>query len=78
MQLQLEHPNIALEAGEIVALDDAAGMCIRPRFGPLWITEENVSRDFVVGPGETFRVTRPGRTLLQAMKATWVSIKECQ
>ena len=78
MNLQLDHPNLALEAGEIVALVDAEGTCILPRFGPLWITEENVAEDFVVGPGETFRVTHPGRTLLQAMKATWVTIEESQ
>jgi hypothetical protein len=78
MNLQLATPNISLEAGEVVALDDAMGMCIQPRFGPLWITEENVAEDFVVGAGETFRVKHPGRTLVQAMKATWVTIKECQ
>ena len=78
MELQLASPHFALEAGEIASLDDAVGLCIYPTFGHLWVTEENVSEDFVVGPGEVFRVTHPGRTLLQAIKPAWVTIKECQ
>ena len=78
MHLQLASPTLALEAAEVVTLDDAVGTCIRPRFGPLWITEENVLEDFVVDPGQTFRVMQPGRTLLQAIRPAWVTIEECQ
>jgi len=78
MQLQIASPILALEAGEVVSLDDAVGTCIRARIGHLWITEENVSEDFVVGPGEDFVVTHGGRTLVQAIQPAWISIRECQ
>jgi hypothetical protein len=41
----------------------------------VWITEEGEPRDFVVGPGEAFVVTRPGRTVVQAMAATRVALR---
>jgi hypothetical protein len=41
----------------------------------VWITEEGEPRDFVVGPGEAFLVTRAGRTLVQAMAPAHVALR---
>ncbi len=76
MQMTLASPLLALEAGQIVTLDDACGARIEPRQGTVWITEEGNTRDFVVQPGEAFVVTRGGRTLVQAMRRAWVSVQE--
>ena len=78
MELQIASPSLYVGAGEIVSFDDAVGTCIKPRFGQLWITEENVAEDFVVVPGETFVVSHPGRTLVQAIEPAWITIGECQ
>ena len=76
MNLSLESPVLSLEAGQLIALDDACGTNIQPRDGVVWITEEGEARDFVVGPGEAFLVTRPGRTLVQAMVASRVALRD--
>lgn len=75
MNLRLEAPVLALEPGEILSLDDACGMRIHAREGTVWVTEEGERRDFVVGPGEAFRVRRGGRTLVQAMAAALVALR---
>lgn len=76
MNLALEAPVLSLGAGQLVTLDDACGTRISSRSGTVWITEEGEPRDFVVGPGDAFLVTRPGRTLVQAMDAALVSLRD--
>ncbi|MBK6981319.1 MAG: DUF2917 domain-containing protein [Betaproteobacteria bacterium] len=76
MNLRLESPLLALHAGQLVTLDDACGTRIHSREGTVWITQEGERRDFVVGPGDAFLVTRPGRTLVQAMDAALVGLRD--
>jgi len=78
MNLQIEAPVLALETGQLLSLDDARGTSIQSRLGTVWITEEGELRDFVVGPGEAFLVTRPGRTLVQAMAPAHVALRREQ
>ena len=74
MNVQLEQPTLALQAGQVVTLDNAAGKCIEARLGTLWVTEEGAHEDYVVAPGECWVIARAGRTLVQAMQPAWVSI----
>jgi hypothetical protein len=74
MNLRVEAPVLSLEAGQFLSLDDACGTRIQSDEGTVWITEEGEPRDFVVGPGETYVVTRPGLTLVQAMVASRVAL----
>lgn len=75
MELNLEHPVLALEPGQLVTLDDAAGTRIVARSGTLWVTEEGDRADHIVGPGEALVITRDGRTLLQAMQSACVALQ---
>lgn len=75
MNLTPEALDLCLDEDQLLALDDACGTTIRPREGRLWITEEGEPRDFVVGPGEAFVVTRAGRTLVQAVAPTRVALR---
>ena len=75
MNLRLDSPDLCLAAGQLLSLDDASGMRILPSAGTLWITEEGEPRDFVVGPGEAFVVTRAGRTLVQAVGPARVTLR---
>lgn len=74
MMLELEKPFLALAAGQVVALDDAAGTRIVAQQGTVWVTEEGDAKDYVVGPGEARVVARGGRTLVQAMQPAWISL----
>jgi hypothetical protein len=76
MKLNLKTPVVELQAGEVLALDNVAGTSIKARCGSVWITEEGESKDFVIGPGESRVVKRHGLTLVQALKPSWISIRE--
>ena len=76
MQLSLKQPTFQLAPGEVVTLDDAQGTRIVARVGTVWVTEEGDARDHVIGPGDALVVARPGRTLVQALKPSWISIAE--
>jgi hypothetical protein len=75
MQLSTNMPLLALEAGQVVTLDDAAGRSISARMGTVWVTEEGNRKDYIVGPGEVLVVKADGRTVLQALQPAWISIQ---
>jgi hypothetical protein len=74
MELHSKTPLLALAAGEVLTLDDARGVRIQARSGMVWVTEEANPRDHIVGPGETIVVSRDGRTVVQALHASWIAI----
>ncbi|MGD9954395.1 MAG: DUF2917 domain-containing protein [Burkholderiales bacterium] len=76
MQLNVTSSKVVLEPGQVLTLDDAEGVHVRPRGAKVWITEEGDCSDFVVNPGEEFVITRAGRTVLQAIDTTWVDLRE--
>ena len=76
MELNLKSPVVALAAGEVLALDNIEGSSIKARCGTLWITQEGDYTDVVLNAGERFIVRNPGRTVVQAFDAAWVSIRE--
>jgi hypothetical protein len=76
MELNIKAPVLALEAGQVLTLDDARGTRILSRQGSVWVTEENDTRDHVVGPGEAFVLARGGRTVIQALQPAWISLAE--
>ena len=76
MQMNMKAPVLALEAGQVLTLDDAEGMRIVSRTGTVWITEEGSRVDHIVGPGDTLVVARPGRTVVQALDTAWISLAD--
>jgi hypothetical protein len=57
-------------------LVDAVGMTINCVDGCLWITQHRDTRDFVVGPSESFVLDRPGLAVIQALTESNVEIEE--
>ena len=76
MSVNLAAPVLALEAGQVLTLDDAEGFSILSRSGTVWVTEEGDQTDHIVGPGDALIVAHPGRTLVQALQPAWISIRE--
>jgi hypothetical protein len=76
MQLDLASPLLALEPGQVITLDDAAGTCIRARYGAVWVTEEGHTADHIVQPGDVHVVGRAGRTVIQALQPAWVALRQ--
>lgn len=75
MVLQLDQPVLALEPGQVVTLDDAAGTRIEARSGTVWVTEEGDADDHIVAPGQSLVVTHDGRTLVQALQPAWIALQ---
>ena len=76
MQLSLHKPNLSLETGEVLTLQDAAGTSIAARTGTVWVTEEGSIEDRIVGPGDSIVISHAGRTVVQALKPAWISLGE--
>jgi hypothetical protein len=75
MELHVNSPLLALEPGQVVTLDNAAGRRISARAGLLWITEEGSRKDHIVREGDAHIVRHAGRTVVQALKNAWVAIQ---
>ena len=75
MNLDTDTAVLELKPGQVLTLDDAEGTSVRLRCGSLWITEEGNVADIVLGAGERRVISHRGRTLIQAMKTSWVSIR---
>lgn len=75
MELNTDTAVVELQAGQIITLDDAEGTSVRARCGAVWITEEGIRDDFVLGAGENRVISQGGRTLIQAMETSWISIR---
>ena len=75
MDLNVQRPALTLDTGQVVTLDDAAGLRISARFGSVWVTEEGNGKDFVVAGGETLVVQGRGRTVLQALQPSYITIQ---
>ena len=64
---QSTYLQIDLGVNEAVSLrrtKDCELRCVR---GQIWITEENGNEDIVLNAGESHRLTRPGRTVVQSL-----------
>ena len=75
MNLQLDQPTLALNAGQVMTLDDAVGSRISARLGSVWVTFEGSMKDVILGPGESIVVHRNGRTVVQALRQSFVTIQ---
>ena len=75
MNLNLDHPTLALDAGEVVSLDNVAGTRISARLGALWVTCEDSRKDVILAPGESVVVTRGGRTVVQALQPAFMTLQ---
>ena len=76
MQVRLRTPELTLQAGQVLTLDDARGVRILSRTGTVWITQEGSTKDDIVGPGDAIVVARNGRTVVQALRTAWISIAD--
>ena len=61
-----EPPNIVIAHRSVTCLDNVRGMTLRVVCGLVWVTQSGSNVDVSLDPGESFRVTRSGRTLVSA------------
>lgn len=75
MNIKTETALLALARGRTLVLDDAAGTVVRVLRGDVWITQDRDAADHVLEPGGTFRLDRPGLTVIQAMSPARVCLE---
>ena len=75
MTLNLDRPALALDAGQVLTLDDMAGTRISARAGVVWVTLEGQMHDLILGPGDSLVIGEDGRTVVQALEAAFVTLQ---
>lgn len=65
-----EPPNITVPRGGMICLDNVRGMNLRVMRGLVWVTQDGGSEDVSLSAGESFCITRSGRTLVNACQYT--------
>ena len=63
-----------LPRGSLLLIEHGKGMQIELWDGELWITQEGDNRDYVIGPGSSFRIGREGIVLANVLKPGRVTI----
>jgi quercetin dioxygenase-like cupin family protein len=66
---------VELERGGLLPLHDGAGARLACLEGDLWITQEHDGQDVLLRAGESLRLERNGRTVVQALSAARVAVE---
>lgn len=66
---------VELERGGLLPLHDGAGATLACLDGDLWITQEHDAQDVLLRAGESLRLERNGRTVVQALSASRVAVE---
>jgi quercetin dioxygenase-like cupin family protein len=66
---------VELERGALLPLHDGAGATLACLEGDLWITQERDGQDVLLRAGESLRLARNGRTVVQALRAARVAVE---
>ena len=62
--------EIVMNKGEIICIDgDARELEITSIAGTLWITQTGDPNDYLLSPGDRFKIVRKGRVAINACKA---------
>jgi hypothetical protein len=64
--------RVVMQADQVLRVSDSRGVNISCERGTLWITQHSDGRDFVLGAGQSFMVSRMGDAVLMAMSARTV------
>ena len=72
MKIRLHDSKVELAPNQLLTISGGLGMTIMCVRGTLWITQSNDRSDIVLGPGESFTLSRDGATLLSAIEASTV------
>ena len=68
------HEIPRLPRASVVRVEDGQKMLVRARSGCVWLTQEGERRDVVLLPGQQFRISRDGCTLIQALRDSEIDL----
>jgi hypothetical protein len=74
MERTTDTMETVIPKGRTLRIQDGKGVELKVVTGSLWVTYQHDTKDIVVDPCDTFRVTRDGLTLAHAFKDVRLSI----
>jgi len=74
MRIELEPGALRLVRGQTLRVTDALGAIVRVAEGSVWITEQDVPQDVVLGAGASYRLRRNGLALVHAFGEATVAL----
>jgi len=66
--------SVDLARGEIISLRGAAGQTVHARKGTLWVTEERAEGDVMLQRGQSWHISSPGLTVVEAFSDASLTI----
>jgi hypothetical protein len=66
VRMSLQSVSLHLRRGATMRLDAARGATLRVRRGRVWLTEQGLRDDVFLDAGQSWRLRRPGRAVVQA------------
>jgi hypothetical protein len=61
-------PGCELHRGQTISMDgDRRGLTLRCLSGEVWVTQPGDLSDYLIPAGHEFKVTRPGRVVIEAV-----------
>ena len=68
------HDSLPLARGSVLRIEDGRELLVHARDGCVWITQERELRDIVLEPGQSFRISRGGCTLISALRGSVLAL----
>jgi hypothetical protein len=76
MKIDFGPSSFNLSRDGVVLIRKAAGARVVCLSGALWLTQEGREEDVILGPGESFRVSSEGLTLVTALRGSELRVVE--
>lgn len=74
MEVSLSVLSLQLPRGGTMRLRSARGVVMRVRCGRLWLTEQGLPDDVILGPGDSWRLRVDGRVVVEADSASQLEL----
>jgi hypothetical protein len=78
MDTYLIEGSVGLPAGNLLCIEDGAGVLVHVWRGEVWLTEEGGGDDNVLAAGQWFRLERNGKAVLQALSASSIGLSAAE
>ncbi len=78
MRINGESADFRLARGRTLEVGDARDWRVVCRRGVLWITQDRLPEDVILVPGQTFRLSRRGPTLIHAFEESEFRLEAAQ
>jgi hypothetical protein len=66
--------NHTMPRGRLLRIEEGTDTVVRVREGAVWLTQEGDGHDRYLRAGDSFRLDRPGLTIVQALRNTTLSV----